>query len=124
MSHKVGRRQAHLRRQRRTPTRRAKTSLGPFDDELCKRLRGCQYCEIRLCARVRRSRRGVSMKRWVRTVVVCVAGSVLAASACSIPQIIREEESARQHSKQDAAAPDGGNDDMHIKVPDGGNTPG
>jgi hypothetical protein len=64
------------------------------------------------------------MKRWVRTVMVCVAGPLLAASACGVPQIIREEEASHQHVKPDAAVGDGGPGDMHIKIPDGGNTPG
>src|SRR5436190_17055377 len=60
------------------------------------------------------------MKRWVRSLVICLAGSVTAAVSCGKPEIIREEDHA-QHFKHDASVPSDGGPPMKISIGDGGN---
>ena len=62
------------------------------------------------------------MKRWVRAVVMCVAGPIAVISACGVPQIVREEEQAHRH--KDAGFVDSGAGGTPITIGDGGGMPG
>jgi hypothetical protein len=63
------------------------------------------------------------MKSWIRSLVICVVASVGAASACGIPQIIREEYKGDQKSK-DAGLPDAPPPGKPLVFGDGGPTAG
>jgi hypothetical protein len=62
------------------------------------------------------------MKRWVRSVVMCIAGPIAVISACGVPQIVREEKQGH-HPGKDAGMVDSGPPTKPITLGDG-STPG